>query len=44
VQLVIPAPLHNTYTAKQQAWLLDVSGFISLVKARQVWSDKERQK
>ena len=35
VQLVIPAPLHNTYTAVQQAWLLDVSGFIGLTKARQ---------
>jgi len=35
VQLVIPAPLHDTYTAVQQAWLLDVSGFIGLTKARQ---------
>lgn len=36
VQLVIPAPLHDTYTAVQQAWLLDVSDFIGLTKARQV--------
>ena len=35
VQLVIPAPLHDTYTAVQRAWLLDVSGFIGLTKARQ---------
>lgn len=35
VQLVIPAPLHDTYTEAQRAWLLDVSGFIDLVKARQ---------
>ena len=36
VQLVIPAPLHDTFTAVQRAWLLDVSGFIGLTKARQV--------
>ncbi len=35
VQLVIPAPLHDTYTAAQQAWLVDLSGFIGLTKARQ---------
>ncbi|MBI3523413.1 MAG: restriction endonuclease [Betaproteobacteria bacterium] len=35
VQLVIPAPLHDTYTAAQRTWLLDVSGFVDLVKARQ---------
>lgn len=35
VQLVIPTPLHDTYTAAQRAWLLDVSGFVDLAKARQ---------
>ena len=35
VQLVIPAPLHDTYTMQQQAWLLDISGFINLAKMRQ---------
>jgi hypothetical protein len=35
VQLVLPRPLHDTYTDVQRAWLLDVSGFINLVKARQ---------
>ena len=35
VQLVIPAPLHDTYTTEQRSWLLDVSGFVDLVKARQ---------
>lgn len=35
VQLVIPAPLHDTYTTKQRSWLLDVSDFVDLVKARQ---------
>lgn len=35
VQLVIPAPLHDTYTAAQRSWLLDISGFVDLVKGRQ---------
>ncbi len=35
VQLVIPAPLHDTYTETQRAWLLDVSGFVDLAKSRQ---------
>lgn len=35
VQLVIPSPLHDTYTAKQQTWLLNVASFIGLTKARQ---------
>lgn len=35
VQLVIPALLHNTYTAAQRGWLLDVSGFVEMAKARQ---------
>lgn len=35
VQLVIPAPLHTTYTVNQRGWLLDVAGFIDLAKARQ---------
>jgi hypothetical protein len=35
VQLVIPMPLHSTYTAAQQKWLLDISGFIGLAKSRQ---------
>ncbi len=35
VQLVIPAPLHDTYTVMQRAWILDISDFIELAKARQ---------
>jgi len=35
VHLVIPEPLHDTYTPAQRAYLLDVSGFVDLVKARQ---------
>lgn len=36
VQLVIPKSLHHTYTAAQQAWLMDVESFIRLVKQRQI--------
>jgi hypothetical protein len=35
VQLVIPSPLHDTFTTAQRSWLLDVSDFVELVKARQ---------
>lgn len=35
VRLVIPSPLHETYTASQRAWLLDVSGFVDMARARQ---------
>lgn len=35
VQLVLPRSLHQTYTQAQQAWLMDVSAFIDLVRQRQ---------
>lgn len=35
LQLVIPQPLHKTYTPRQQSWLLNLSSFIRLVKERQ---------
>ena len=35
LQLVLPRSLHGTYTAAQQSWLLDVSGFIDIVRQRQ---------
>lgn len=35
VQLVVPAPIHGTYTAAQQAWLFDVDGFLTIVRDRQ---------
>lgn len=35
VQLVLPCELHTTYTHNQQAWLIDVKGFIQLVRNRQ---------
>ncbi|MBW7923451.1 MAG: restriction endonuclease [Burkholderiaceae bacterium] len=35
VQLVLPSGLHPTFTGKQQAWLMDVSDFLKLVRSRQ---------
>lgn len=35
LQLVIPRPLHATFRPKQQEWLIDVAGFIAVVRARQ---------
>lgn len=35
LQLVIPRPLHPTYTDRQQAWLFDVRRFIEHVRERQ---------
>lgn len=35
LQLVVPRRLHQTYRLTQQAWLMDVSGFLGLVVARQ---------
>lgn len=36
LQLVLPRRLHNTYTEKQQLWLMDVFSFIELVRERQL--------
>lgn len=36
VQLVIPRGLHPTFTPAQQAWLMDVAGFIALAGQRQI--------
>ena len=35
LQLVLPRPLHATYKSAQQAWLMDLAGFIDLVDVRQ---------
>lgn len=35
LQLVLPRSLHQTYTPSQQAWLMDIDGFLDLVKWRQ---------
>jgi hypothetical protein len=35
LQLVLPRPLHQTFSPAQQSWLMDVQGFIELVRQRQ---------
>lgn len=35
LQLVLPKGLHETYSADQRGWLMDVGGFIELVRERQ---------
>lgn len=35
LQLVLPQPLHATYTSAQREWLMDVSTFVGLVSQRQ---------
>jgi hypothetical protein len=35
LQLVLPRGLHETYTPKQQEWLMDISSFTALVRERQ---------
>ena len=35
LQLVIPKGVHRTYTANQQAWIMDLQSFIALVADRQ---------
>lgn len=35
LQLVIPRKLHETFRASQQSWLMDVGGFLTLVRERQ---------
>jgi EcoRII C terminal len=34
LQLVVPAQLHQTFTANQAAWLMTFGNFIDLVKSR----------
>ena len=35
LQLVIPRPIHKTYTPAQQSWLMDVSSFLTLLLHKQ---------
>lgn len=35
LQLVVPRPIHKTYTKQQQDWLMDVSSFIELLTQKQ---------
>jgi len=36
LQLVLPTPIHNTYSENQRGWLMGLSEFIAFVKGRQV--------
>jgi len=38
LQLVVPAPIHRTYSTAQTAWLIDVSGFLELISRKQTAS------
>jgi hypothetical protein len=35
LQLVVPSPLHDTYTSEQRKWLFTINDFIGLVKEKQ---------
>jgi len=35
LQLVVPQPIHETYTEEQRVWLFDVDQFIDEVKEKQ---------
>ena len=35
LQLVVPRGLHPSFRTPQRAWLMDLSGFLDVVKARQ---------
>ena len=35
LQLIVPKSIHKTYTAQQQAWLMDVNAFIELLAKKQ---------
>jgi len=35
LQLILPRSLHATFRPAQQSWLMDLTGFIALVEARQ---------
>ncbi len=36
VQLVLPQPLHQTYTPRQQEWLISLKDFLTVVRQRQL--------
>lgn len=39
LQLVVPAPIHATFTVRQQAWLYSVNDFLAEVRERQAYSE-----
>ena len=36
LQLVVPKPIHKTYTSLQQDWLIDINTFISILQEKQI--------
>lgn len=42
LQLVLPLPIHETYTTAQRAWLYSVKMFLEEVKEKQVFYEKSR--
>ena len=40
LQLVLPRPIHPTYTPLQQQWLMPVSAFLEVVRERQASIDR----
>jgi hypothetical protein len=34
LQLVLPAPLHETYRAAQRRWLMDLEGFLGIIEEK----------
>jgi len=38
LQLVWPRSLHATYAAVQRSWLMDISGFVEIVRERQKYA------
>ena len=39
LQLVVPAPIHATFTARQQRWLFSVRDFLEEVRTKQIFSE-----
>jgi EcoRII C terminal len=39
LQLVLPRSIHSTFTTAQQSWLVDVAGFVALLRERAIRPD-----
>lgn len=44
VQLVLPEPIHDTYTIKQRKWLYTVKMFFDEIKEKQLFYEKYKEK
>ena len=42
LQLVLPLPIHETYTLKQRAWLYSVKMFLEEVKEKQKFYERKQ--